>query len=63
MGLVASWDDGQTGAELEHCWDLWVCRDCGRVAKRDVWADAGETWIGLSGPESAKSPKSGKCAQ
>lgn len=48
MRLLFCWDDAQ---ETDHAYNLWACESCGRIVKQDVWEDAGELWINLSGAE------------
>lgn len=42
MTFIYSWDDAQ---ETDHCFNVYVCDECGRILKNQIWADKKEHWI------------------
>jgi hypothetical protein len=48
MTLKAVWDNAQQ-KEVDHAFNLYLCEDCGMIMKEDVWHDAGELWVDLTG--------------
>ena len=45
MNFVSRWDDPNIG----YCYNLQECVECGAIAKRDVWKNAGILWVAVDG--------------
>jgi hypothetical protein len=52
MNLRYVWDSGALEELGNYAYNLYACDVCGRLLKEDVWDEAKQLWIGLSGVES-----------
>lgn len=45
MDFQLRWDDAQL---TDHCYNIWLCEECGMILKDSVWEDKGKVWIELN---------------